>query len=191
MFKILCTGNPNKGTLARGVKEVFPDAEFIHLSAGYDFKTQLGLDKFREKIRQFNVFINASRIDLDVQLNLLNITREEWYEGHVFNIGSVIEYDYFNWFDPKVAANKLLLREKSLEMCSQKFKTTHVIMGGCKDESPNKDVKMDPAHVARTIKWIMEANEIHIPIIGIENDYWLENWDELKRNGSHEIYRKL
>jgi len=187
--KILCTGNPNKGTLAKGIREVFPDADFVHLSNGYDFTTQAGLDKFREKIKDYNLFINASRINLGVQLSLLKITREEWLAGHVFNIGSVLEYEHFSWFDPKVTEDKLILRAASIDMCSEKFKTTHIIMGGCKDESPNKDVKMDPASVAKIIQWIANAPNIHIPIIGIENDYWISDWQEQKNKGRNGVYR--
>ena len=35
--KVLCTGNPDKiSTIASGIKQVWPNATFIHLSKGYD-----------------------------------------------------------------------------------------------------------------------------------------------------------
>ena len=183
MFKILCTGSPTRKTLARGVQEVFPTAEFVHLSNGYDFTTVEGLDKFRSIISNYNVFINASRIDLGIQSTLLQIVRDEWASGHVFNIGTVLEHDYFDWYDPSVTKDKLALRAMSLSMCSEEFKTTHIVMGGIRDESVNSDMKMNPVHVAKTIKWIMESTDIHVPIIGIENDYWIKDWKEQKAKG--------
>ena len=48
--KVICTGNPNReGTIASGVKEIWPDATFIHLSKGYDF---LNLGDKRKEIEQ-------------------------------------------------------------------------------------------------------------------------------------------
>lgn len=194
MFKILCTGNPNKNTIAKAVKIVFPDADFVHLSAGYNFTEIAGLNKFKEKVKDYNVFINASHIGNDIQLNLLKITREIWESGHVFNIGSVIEYDFFNWVSPDRAENKKRLKTLSLELCSEKFKTTHMIVGASKDQKPNAAFKMDPIHIANAIKWIVEATEFHVPVIGIENDYWNKgqlgehgDWQEGKNRGLKEF----
>ena len=180
VFKILCTGDPNKATLAKGIQQVFPTAEFVYLSAGYDFTTVAGLDKFRTTIKNYNVFVNASRIDFGVQQALLRIVREEWKAGHVFNIGSVVEYDHFNNLYPDVAKDKLELRKLSIGMCTEQFKTTHIVMGGIKDQSANSELKLDPIHVAKTIKWIVETNDIHVPIIGVENDYWNPEWSKIK-----------
>lgn len=174
MLKILCTGNPNDNTLAKGIKEVFPEAEFIHLSAGYDLTTDEGLEKFRAKIRDYNVFINASRIGFGVQCTLLKIAREEWDTGHVFNIGSVLENDFFEWFSPEDAKDKKALRQLSLDLSSEHFKTTHIVTGGFTDRSPQAHWKMSPLNIARAIKWILESKDFYVPIIGVENDYWLK-----------------
>lgn len=182
MFKILCTGNPNKGTIAHAICEVFPNAEFVYLSAGYDFTTTDGLYKFREKLKNYNVFINSSRIDIGVQIKLLKIASETPCIKNVFNIGTVLEHTYFNWLDPLVAEDKLKLRDMSLDLCCNQFRTTHLIVGGFKDESPNKELKMDPIHIANAIKWILHS-DFHVPIIGIENDYWNNNWQSLKDKG--------
>ena len=53
-------------------------------------------------------------------------------------------------------------------------------MGGIQDESTDSDVKLNPVHVANVIKWILESKVIHVPIIGIENDYWNPNWSKIK-----------
>ena len=196
-FKILCTGNPERMTIAKAIKEVFPDAEFIHMSVGYDFTTNDGLERFRQRIRNYNVFVNASRIDHEVQINLLKITREEWSEGHVFNIGSVLEYDFFKWISPETHVAKNKLRQLSLDLSSEKFKTTHIIVGGFKDESEQSESKMDPKHVAKMIEMILSINDFHVPIIGIENDYWLrsplygaqDEWPALKLKGLNLVER--
>jgi hypothetical protein len=190
MFKILCTGNPNKNTIAKTVKEMFPDADCIHLSAGYDFTKTEGLDKFRQKIKNYNVFINASHIGIDVQLNLLKITRDVWNTGHVFNIGSVMEYDFFHWVSPEGAENKKKLKTLSLDLCNETFKTTHMIVGSFKDQKDDAEFKMDPVHIVNAIKWIMEAESFHVPIIGIENDYCNgDKWLKGKSRGIKEAGR--
>lgn len=190
MFKILCTGNPNKATIAKAIREVFPDATFIHLSAGYDFTTDEGLAKFKDTVKDFNVFINASHFDNGIQPKLLQLTRDVWTSGHVFNIGSVLEYDFFAWWGPEDSADKLALKKLSLELCNETFKTTHITCGAFKDQKPNAEFKMDPIHIANAIKWIMQATEFHVPIIGIENDYWNKgqegsagDWNTLKQIG--------
>ena len=38
MYKILCTGNPNDYTVARAIKQIFPDADFACRSTGYDLR---------------------------------------------------------------------------------------------------------------------------------------------------------
>lgn len=202
MFKILCTGNPNKLTLAKAIKEILPETHFIHLSVGYDFKSESGFDKFTDIISEYNVFINSSRIDHGVQERLLRITRTVWDTGHVFNIGSVLENDFFSWFSPEGAASKIRLRQLSLDLSSAKFKTTHIVTGGFTDSSDDSKHKMNPVHIAKTIKWIMNEPDIHIPIIGIENDYWINSvnskigeWHQLKKDAlkrlgrNYEIFR--
>jgi hypothetical protein len=200
MHKILCTGNPNKqGTLANIVKEVFPSTDFVHLSAGYDFTTSEGLEKFRNKIKDYNVFINATHSQIrGLQIKLLKIAREEWSDGHVFNIGSVLENDFFSWFSPEDAEEKRQLRTLSLDLCSERFKTTHLVVGGFKDQKPDAPFKMDPIHIIKGIEWVLAADGFHVPIIGIENDYWNKgqpgssgNWDDLKTRGLNEVCRKL
>ena len=204
MHKILCTGNPNDSTLAKGIKEVFPDADFIHLSVGYDLTTEQGLEKFKNKIRDYNVFINSSRIADGVQCSLLTIARQEWSEGHVFNIGSILENDFFEWFSPDDAKDKKKLRQLSLDLSSDKFKTTHIVTGGFVDRSPHAHLKMNPSNIANAIKWILEAKDFYVPIIGVENDHWIKkenapfgDWHELKANSlkdlnrNYELFRKL
>lgn len=193
-MKILCTGNPNIRTIASAVKQVYPNADFVHFSNGYDFTTSEGLEKFRNKVKDYNVFINASRIAIGVQTSLLKIVREEWAVGHVINIGTTMEFHFFHHIDPACAEDKINLRNQSLDMYDENFRTTHLIVGGHKDRSPSGDGKMDPIHIANTIKWVLDsAKDFHVPIIGVENDFWNKgqpgsgcNWQELKNKGRYD-----
>jgi hypothetical protein len=90
----------------------------------------------------------------------------------VFNIGSISEHKKYSWADPDYAIEKQKLRELSLELGDEKFKTTHMIVSGFQAASPGSDKTMDPLHIAKTIQWILNA-EFQIPIIGVEqmSDY--------------------
>ena len=190
-MQILCTGNPNIRTIANAVRKVFPHADFIHRSNGFDLQTEEGLQKFRDRIQHYDVFINASVIANGVQTTLLKIVREEWESGYVINIGTTMEFDFFHHIDPERAKSKLELRNTSLNMYDDKFRTTHLIVGGHKDRSPSGNNKMDPIHIADTIKWVLDSSKyFHVPIIGLENDFWNKgqpgsgcNWQELKNKG--------
>jgi hypothetical protein len=193
-MKILCTGNPNIKTIATAVRNIFPDADFVHKSNGYDLLTQEGLQKFRSKIKDYDVFINASVIANGVQSTLLKIVREEWTSGHVINIGSTMEFRFFNHIDPQRAESKLALRNLGLDMYSEEFRVTHFIVGGHRDRSPSSEGKMDTAHIANTIKWVLDSREhFHVPIIGVENDFWNKgqpgsgcDWQALKNKGLYD-----
>jgi len=166
-FKILCTGNPNFRGLPQSILKEFPDTKFISLSAGYDLKSSEGQTKFKNIIKDYNVFVNVSYISTGVQENLLKITKEAWTEGHVFNIGSIAEYKKWEWYDINYTNEKRQLRETSLELSSEKFKTTHITVGGFQDYSDNSNDKMHPDEIVKIIKYILLC-PVNIPIVGIE-----------------------
>jgi hypothetical protein len=181
-MKILCTGNPNDMGIAHAVKRVWPNASFVSRTNGYDLSTQEGLDKFKETIAEYDVFVNNSQVVPGTQETLLNITSKVWTTGHVFNIGSVAEYKRWEWFDPLYSAEKRSLRELSLELCNEHFKTTHIVVGGFQDMSPNTEHKMDPINIVNAINWIL-TSEFDVPLIGIERladhkNYWKDKQDE-------------
>ena len=72
--KVLCTGNPNKkGTIASGVKEIWPDTTFIHLSNGFDLKDiSSAEDKLKKLFKTHNTFINASYLG-GMQIKVLEV----------------------------------------------------------------------------------------------------------------------
>jgi hypothetical protein len=164
--KVLCTGNPyRKGTIASGVREIWPDATFIHLSNGYDFLNLL--DKKAEVeslLKKNNTFINASHVK-GAQIKLLEICSKNMVVGDVFNIGSTHEYD--NLGRKKYKEEKLALRKLSLQLNSFRIQTCHMVIGGI-DTGTNDTVGwISPKRIAEMIKWVTEQ-DVKIPIIGID-----------------------
>ena len=168
-YKILCTGNPNDYTIARAVKQVFPDAEFASRATGYDLRMweHATEDFFRENIVKYDVLINSAFVSGGAQQKILEITNELWKTGHIFNIGSTAEYEGRKSFFPLYSVQKRALRDMSLSMCTRHIRTTHMTVGGLNDMKPGNELNMDPIHIANAIKWVLE-NNVNIPIIGIE-----------------------
>jgi hypothetical protein len=175
--KIICTGNPNCCGIAQSISAIFPNVYFVSRSTGYDLAVDAGRKKFQEVIKHYNVFINVSQVVPGTQEALLTITRNSWDSGHVFNIGSTAEYTKWEWFDPAYTDEKRKLKELSIDLCSENFKTTHMTVGGFKDTTNSSQDRMDPAEIANVIKWILESN-LHIPVIGVEKifDKKVEAW---------------
>lgn len=165
-MKILCTGNPTDG-IAKSLQQIYPDTMFISRSNGYDFTTEDGIEKFKALLPEYNVFINHSQLVGDLQRQLLTFASQEWAAGHVINIGSVMEFKKWEWIEPAAAEEKRLLRDLSLELSSEHFKTTHLIVGGL--QSCNNDpLRIHTDRVAETIKWILE-NENHVPLMYVDH----------------------
>ena len=175
-YKILCTGNPNKPGIAKSVFECFPNTTFLHLSNGYDLTSLDGQNKFKSIIKNYNVFINVSQLKDNSQEKLLKISHEEGMIGHVFNIGSIAEYKRWEWYNSAYTEEKRRLREASLDLCTQHFKTTHIVAGGFQDSTSTDPFRMDPIKIVQIIEFILDL-DINIPIIGIEKiiDEELEN----------------
>lgn len=165
--KILCTGNPaNPSNLAFGIKKIFPDSTFIHLSNGWDLKDQSRDQELAMLFKQHNTFINASYIDVFVQSRLLELCQASVKYCDVFNIGSTHEYDGLgsvNYRDSKID-----LRNKSLELNTYRFKTHHIIVGGINKHNTvdTKDWLSIDA-VCGIIPWIIDQN-FEVPIICID-----------------------
>jgi len=157
---VLCTGNPERESIANGVKQLYPDATFIHKSNDYNLKdmTIEELQKVKDVMSKHNCFINASYIDKGVQTELLNLYFESVKMGEVFNIGSTHEYDGLSK-DQDYVASKTELRAKSLELNNFRINTTHIILG-------HKET-ITPIRIAQLIKWITEQ-EMKYPILGFD-----------------------
>lgn len=164
-MKILCTGNP-QGGIAQSIQKLYPSTTFISRSNGYDFTTQDGIDKFKTLLPNYNVFINHSQLEGNLQRQLLIHASQAWVTGHVINIGSVLEFKKWEFIEPAAAEEKRLLRDLSLDLSSEHFKTTHLIVGGL--QSCNGDpLRMHTDRIAETIKWILE-NKNHVPLLYVD-----------------------
>ena len=162
--KIICTGDPNNPEhIAYGIKKVWPDTTFMHKSNGYDLDTEL--EKIIEQLSKHNTFINASYINSEAQVKLLEMCAEAMPIGDVYNIGSSHEYDNLGPEEYKNA--KLKLRDKSLSLNSFRFQTCHIIVGGI--DRGREDTKgwIEPIEIAELIKWTTTLR-YKIPVIGID-----------------------
>jgi hypothetical protein len=136
-------------------------------SCGCDLTLTTGQDHFKQLIKDCNVFINVSQLKDGCQEKLLRIAKESGMQGHVFNIGSIAEYTKWESFDPEYTKEKRQLREASLELCSENFKTTHVVVGGFQDSSNESPDRMDPEEIVKVIKFILSSS-VNIPLVGVE-----------------------
>ncbi len=166
-IRVICTGNPNNPGIANELLKEFPNTYCLHRSMGVDLVTQQGLDYFKSIINQYDVFVNVSNIPNATQEKLLKIAHQAGMKGHVFNIGSIAEYEKWSQEIPTYSAEKLQLRKTSLELCSKFFKTTHVVVGGFQDYENNSSTRMHPNEIIKIIKYIIDS-PINIPIVGIE-----------------------
>jgi hypothetical protein len=166
-YKIICTGNPKKPGIPNAIANSFPGTTFISSTSGYNLVTEEGQHKFNSIIKDFNVFINVAQLTNGSQEKLLKIAHSAGMKGHVFNIGSIAEYKRWEWYDMNYTQEKRSLRETSLDLCSEFFKTTHIIVGGFRDSTSADASRMDPAEIVNIIKYIL-LSPINIPIVGIE-----------------------
>lgn len=170
-IKILCTGNPNDFTVARSIKELFPSADFASRATGYDLRMWDPADEefFKANIINYNVLINSSFISNGAQLKILEITHSMWKDktGWVFNIGSTAEYEGRKSFLPHYSIQKRALKETSLSLCSNNFRTTHMTVSGINDNKPGHENWLNTQHIASAIQWVL-SNDVNVPIIGLE-----------------------
>lgn len=167
--KILCTGNPDKKTcIAYGIKQIWPNATFMHLSNGYNFlnfNTDLEY-KLKNLFLSHNTFINASYISDNVQKRLLEICCENMKIGDVFNIGSMYEYD--GSIDTLYKLSKIKLKTKSIELNSFRFQTCHIVLGGIDKNDKKTKNWIKPIAVAKLISSLMKKKKFKIPIIAMD-----------------------
>jgi hypothetical protein len=178
-YRILCTGNPNYPGIPRAIRTHFPNTTFISKSTGYDLITVDGQAKFKSIIKNYNVFVNVAQLSNGSQESLLKIAHAAGMQGHVFNIGSIAEYNRWKWYDANYTAEKRSLREASLDLCTEFFKTTHIIVGGFQDATSDNPKRMDPIEIVNAMQYILNST-INIPIIGIEKINDIEMQEQLK-----------
>lgn len=166
-LRIICTGNPDVPGIAKHIKEIYPQTKFISRSSGYDLTTNSGILEFKSLLPGFDIFINHSQIASGVQENLLLYARKIWSSGHIFTIGSVLEFEQWSWIEPEVTHEKNRLKTLSLRLSEEHFKTSYITIGGLKKHE-NDNMRLDPIKVAEAIRWILD-NGLHIPLIYVDN----------------------
>ena len=160
-MRILCTGNPDKLTIAWAAVQTWTNVDTISLSQGWDITTQQGLKNIEKKIVDYDVFINSSYIAPGVQKKLMQIVVQEWMrvniKGHVFNLGTTLEWTG-NQSDNYVKS-KISLRAASLEAHEQTgitgVKSTYLILGGVNNQQPQNQDYVDPLSITATIEWVL------------------------------------
>ena len=167
--KVICTGNPyDPSTLASGFIKIFPNATFVHRSAGWDLTDQSteARTKLKELFSQHNTFINSSYIALHVQSYLLEVCNQSVKFCDVFNIGSTHEYDNLGRAD--YTQSKLALRDKSLQLNNYRFRTHHVMIGKVKQVSnPESGNSLDIPVICNIIPWIIQQS-FNVPLICVD-----------------------
>jgi hypothetical protein len=178
-MNILCTGNPAHATVASAIKRKFPSADFASRATGFDlrFWDPGSEDFFRDKIKNYNIFINSSFICNYGQLSLLETTWDVWsknnIKGHIINIGSTAEWMGID--DVRIdnlyggySIQKRALRDRSLQLNNkQGIKTSHVIAGGLNDGKPGHEKWLALDSVANTIDYVIQCPD-NIPLIEIQ-----------------------
>ena len=67
-YKIVCTGNPNKNTIASAIRDKFPFCDFLHLTNGYDLRLwdderkQIFTNKIKDYIAKINSVSKAPQL---------------------------------------------------------------------------------------------------------------------------------
>jgi hypothetical protein len=173
-MKILCTGNPDstsKQTIANGVRQIFPEADFAHRGTGYDltFTTPGSSDFFKNQIKNYDVLLNCSYIEQDKQLTFAHYSFVYCKKpNYVINIGSSMEYESILTQYWEYRLDKLRLRDMSMKFCRPEFRSTSLTCFGIND-GVKHPTGLNVLHIAQTMKWILEQ-EFIIPTLAITND---------------------
>jgi hypothetical protein len=169
-MKIICTGNPQHIGIANAINQIFPDTVFVSRSNGFDLSTDRGLEKFKDYVKEFDVLINNAYVSQGTQLKILEIVKQQWQTGHVFNIGSLDEYPLYSKVNPRSSAENNKLKELGLTYNSDNFKVTHITVGIFKSSIKPRTLELDvlePKQIVSAIKWVLEA-DFDVPVIGIQ-----------------------
>ena len=91
---MIITGNKDTG-VAGALAKIYPNAEFISRSTGYDFGKKVDMERCAEAVIHHDVFINCSALFRFNQTSLLDIVYKkcilENHQCHIINIGSTTD----------------------------------------------------------------------------------------------------
>lgn len=162
-MKIFCTGNPKRKTIAYALNADLSAS----LSSGWDFTDNDTIEKFKQTIVEYNVFVNSAFILPGAQQTLMDVCYREWMRtnvlGHIVNIGTALE----NTNDKgSYAKSKRKLKEQSLFLNEQTgisgVKTTYIVLGGLGEDA------CDSSDVAGLIRWIVNQ-PYRVPLIQMDS----------------------
>lgn len=162
-MKIFCTGNPERKTIAYALNADLSAS----LSSGWDFTSEHSIERFKQTILEYSVFVNSAFVDSGVQQKLMNVCYQEWMKnnvrGHIVNIGTTLENTDD---DGSYAQSKRELKQQSLIFNEQTgisgVKTTYIVLGGLGEDACNVH------DVANLIKWIVNQS-YRIPLIQMDS----------------------
>lgn len=177
-MKILCTGNPEKFSIAKAVKNKWADSCCVSLSSGLDLRLidQLDRDRFKKLVVDHNVFVNSSFIGPGIQAKLLDLVCDTWMEadikGHIITIGTTLEWSEDHKYREYVQT-KQQLRQASLDLNAQSgitgVKTTYLILGGVNDQQPQNLGFVHPDSIVDTIEWVLNCPD-RLALIQLEKN---------------------
>ena len=164
MTKIFCTGNVKRKTVAYGLTELFPDTFSASLATGWDFTDNSIIEKFRETILKYDVFVNSAYVNPSVQNRLMDIVFREWMRenirGHIINIGTTLE----NTEDQsEYACSKRSLRQESMKLSDETGFTGVKIANG----DPENADYVKPEEIAKVIEGVI-YQKCRIPLIQLD-----------------------
>ena len=94
MLKILIAGNKNYG-LAKELSKLYPDAEFLSRTTGYDLTSSKDQQRCAERVLEFDIFINCSALWKFNQTVLLDTVYKKCTENshrpYIICIGSTTD----------------------------------------------------------------------------------------------------
>ena len=162
-MKIFCTGNPQRKTIAYAL-----NADLCaSLSSGWDFLDNTSIEKFKQTISYYSIFVNSAFIAAGVQQTLMNVCYQEWMRnnvrGHIVNIGTTLENTSNNSLYTK---SKRELKQQSLMLNDQTgisgVKVTYIVLGGLGEDACNIH------DLADMIKWIVHR-PYRVPLIQMDS----------------------
>jgi hypothetical protein len=177
MTKIICTGNPAHGGIAKSLQKYYPDTKFISKNLGFDLTSDSDYFNFLEIAKEYDVFINHSQIYMGFQEKALNDVYNLWTRGHIITIGSVLEFDEWRKLDTITSNEKLSTRNRSLILSSENIKTTHLITSGFQRYGLESDIKIDPDDIIYTISFVLNST-LDFPLIYVDkiDDIRFKKW---------------
>ena len=182
---MIITGNREE-KLAGALAKLYPDAEFVSRTTGFDLSTKLDQERLAEIVCEHEVFINCAALYKFNQTTLLNIVYQkcvlEKHNCHIINIGSTTDRVKKGgaWL---YNAEKKALRDYSNTLglngvWASGPKLTYVSLGTLSNNADkHKDRKcLNIDTAAQYIKWIVDQprnvciNEISID--PMQPEYW-------------------